>query len=626
MKGTRLEYLKSWLPQPARMAARRGVDLVTRLRPQPEMQMHIPPELRERLEHFPITREIGQRALNALVAKAEWFSLPGGATLARDGDNDQAVFIVVTGCLGVFTLDEQGGDHFIAQVPAGETVGEMSVITGDGHSAKLVALRDSELLRIGKTQFERLLARHPRLSLNLMRILVRRLRHSSRRASSAQAARTIAFVPLHPGIDCRELGAELQAALRSIALRAGTVGREAASQPSDWFARCESENDVVLYMGDAPESPWTQLCVRQADRIILVARAGESAAHVFHNPETRGRLRRQHPELILLRAKEAGGMSSTELGQKALVGQHYYVREGHRPDIDRLARILSGRAVSLVLAGGGARGFAHIGVIRALQEAGVPFDFVGGSSMGGIIAAGIAMGWDSQELSQRVRNAFVDTNPLSDFTLPLVAVLRGKKVSKLLHDHFGDMNIEDLQTTYFCVSSNLTLGRAHIHKEGPLYKALRATVAIPGLLPPVVHEKNLLVDGGLMNNMPVDIMATMAQGPVIGVDVAGDEALVAQAEDFNEQPWLPLLRQQLKGAPSIVSILMRSGTVGNEVQRRQAREQADLLFDPPLPGIGLRSWQSFDEAIDHGYQHALQVIEENGLDFLWTIRGHGLGN
>ena len=86
------------------------------------------------------------------------------------------------------------------------------------------------------------------------------------------------------------------------------------------------------------------------------------------------------------------------------------------------------------------------------------------------------------------------------------------------------------------------------------------------------------------------------------------------------------LRQQLKGAPSIVSILMRSGTVGNEVQRRQAREQADLLFDPPLPGIGLRSWQSFDEAIDHGYQHALQVIEENGLDFLWTIRGHGLGN
>jgi NTE family protein len=84
------------------------------------------------------------------------------------------------------------------------------------------------------------------------------------------------------------------------------------------------------------------------------------------------------------------------------------------------------------------------------------------------------------------------------------------------------------------------------------------------------------------------------------------------------------MRKQLKGAPSIVSILMRSGTVGNEVQRRQARERADLLFDPPLDGISLRSWQSFDEAIELGYQHALEVIEENGLDFLWSIRGHSV--
>jgi NTE family protein len=172
------------------------------------------------------------------------------------------------------------------------------------------------------------------------------------------------------------------------------------------------------------------------------------------------------------------------------------------------------------------------------------------------------------------------------------------------------------------VSSNLTLGRAHVHTDGLLWKALRATVAIPGLLPPVVHEKNLLVDGGLMNNMPVDIMSGMTQGPIIGVDVAGDEALVAEGEDFSDQPWLNLFRQQLRGAPSIVSILMRSGTVGNEVQRRQSRERADLLFDPPLSGIGLRSWQSFDEAISAGYQHALEVIDQKGLDFLWSIRGH----
>lgn len=618
----RFSYFSHWR-QPARGVAAKGAELIGRLRPPAEQKLHIPAEMRDRIAHFPITSEIGPRALNALLEHADWFSQPGGAVLARDGENDQAVFIVVTGCLGVFTLDETGADHFVAQIPAGETVGEMSVITGDPHSAKIVALRDSDLLRISKSNFERLLARHPRLSLNLMRIIIRRLRHSTKRAVSVQTARTIAFVPLHPDIDCRALGERLSGAFKSIALTAGTVDRESIGRESEWFAHIETRNDVVFYIGDTPESPWTQLCIRQADRIFLVARAGEPVAHHFHNPETRGRLNRQHPELLLLQSDNAAGLSATPLGTKTPIGQHHYLRDGNKADVERFARILSGRAVSLVLAGGGARGFAHIGVARALREAGVPFDFVGGSSMGAIIAAGIAMEWDNREMSMRVRRAFVDTNPLSDFTLPLVAVLRGKKVSKRLQEHFGDVRIEDLHKTYFCVSSNLTLGRAHVHRDGALWKALRATVAIPGLLPPVVHEKNLLVDGGLMNNMPVDIMSTIAQGPIIGVDVAGDEALVAEGEDFNDQPWHALFRKQMKGAPSIVSILMRSGTVGNEVQRRQAREQADLLFDPPLHGISLRSWQSFDEAIEQGYQHALEVIEENGLDFLWSIRGHG---
>jgi NTE family protein len=303
-------------------------------------------------------------------------------------------------------------------------------------------------------------------------------------------------------------------------------------------------------------------------------------------------------------------------------GQHHYLREGDRGDLSRLARILAGRAVALVLAGGGARGFAHIGVIRALREAGVPFDFIGGASMGGIVGAGVAMGWDHKEVAQRMRRAFVQSSPLSDFTLPLVAVLRGKKVAKLLMDHFGDIRIEDLDRTFFCVSSNLTKGTASIHADGPLWRALRASIAIPGLLPPVVHENSLLVDGGLMNNFPVDVMSTMTPGPVVGVDVAGSEALVVEAENFSEQPWSKLFRQQLRGAPSIVSILMRSGTVGNEAQRRQAREQADILFDPPMPGIGLRSWKSFDQAVEAGYAHAAEMIEANGLDFLWSIRGH----
>ena len=623
MSDPRTDYLRRWLPKPAIAAATTGASrLMQQWRQDAPPANFFPVELRERLALFPITREIGDRALNALLANAQWFSLPGGAMLTREGDNDQAVFIVVAGCLGVYAQDDMGEDHFVANAPAGETVGEMSVIAGDAHAAKLVAQRDSELLRIGKAEFERLIARHPRLSLNLMQLLVRRLRNTTGRVVGNLRARTIAFVPLHEGIDTRALGHDLVRGFAGMALKVGAAGPESLGQASDWFARHENDHDVILYLGDAPESAWTNQCLRQADRILLVARAGEEIPRHFYNAGARGRLKRQMPELVLLRTAGGPGLSQTKLGTNGPFSQHHYLREGDTTDIAKLARILAGRAVGLVLAGGGARGYAHIGVVRALREAGVPFDFIGGTSMGAVVAAGVAMGWDHQELSRRMRQAFVDAKPLSDFTLPLVAVLRGKKVATLLQDHFGTRCIEDMDRRYFCVSSNLTLGRESVHTTGPLWLALRATVAIPGLLPPVVHEKNLLADGGLMNNFPVDVMSTYTHGPIIGVDVAGDEPLLAEHEDFAEQPWSKLFRQQLGGAPSIVSILMRSGTVGNETQRRQAREQADLLLDPPLPGIGLSSWMAFDRAVEAGYLHAVEHIEEHGLDFMWSIRGH----
>jgi NTE family protein len=573
--------------------------------------------LQLRLADFPLLREVGPRAMSALLEAAEWFSLPGGAVLERDGENDEAVFLVVAGCLGVYATDDQGLDHFVANVPAGETVGEMSVISGEAHSAKLVALRDSELLRIGKLAFQRLIARHPRLSLNLMQLLVQRLRQTTRRSVTPQRVRTIALIPLHDGIDCRALGRSLSLAFADMSLATGALGAEAGGQASDWLARYEAGHDIVLYQGDSADNAWTQLCLRQADRVVLVARLGEAIGSHPFAAEPLARLKRQMPELILLR-RAGTGLSSMPRGLIGTYGQHHYVRDGEPQDVKRLARLLTGRAVGLVLAGGGARGFAHIGVVKALREAGVPFDLIGGASMGAVVAAGVAMGWDHQELARRMKRAFVETNPLSDFTLPLLAVFRGNKVTKLLRDNFGDMQIEDMHPSFFCVSSNLTSGRAEVHNDGPLWRALRASVAIPGLLPPIIHEKHLLVDGGLMNNFPVDIMAALGRGPIIGVDVAGDEAPIAEAENYGEQSWWPLFRQQLKGAPSIVSILMRSGTVGNEAQRRQAREQTDLLFDPPLLGVGLRSWQAFDRAVAEGYAHAADLIETHGADaLLW---------
>jgi NTE family protein len=580
-----------------------------------------PDSLRERLRNFPLLKDAGDAALRRLLAEANWFGLPGGMLLKRDGENDQALFIVVTGSLGVFIEDEKGGRRFVAHVPAGETVGEMSLISGDPHSAQIVALRDTELLRIGRKAFNLLIARHPRVMLNLMRILVRRLQETTRRPADSANARTFAIVPLQDGLGDEPIAQRLAAALVDMGSRAAVVDVSAADQSAAWFNAFEMAHDIVFYRGDAPDSPWTHQCVRQADRIFLLARVDRPLPLRPLDLPTLKTRETGLPQLLLLHpAGLAKGLPEHFSLRSGLFESHHHVRAGVSDDIGRLARFVSGRAVGLVLAGGGARGFAHIGVIKALLEARVPFDHLGGTSMGAIIAAGMASEWSLEELTERMRHAFVEQDPISDYTLPLIALVRGKKVSKLLRENFGDDRIEELPKPFFCVSSDLTSGRIHVHRAGPVWRALRASVALPGILPPVTHHGHLLVDGGAMNNLPVDVMAQHATGPIIASDVTGEIDMHVADDRYGERPIWQLLWQRMRGSPSIVSILMRAGTVGSEAQRRVVREQADYLFEPPLPTINLGDWKALDRAIAEGYAHAISVIEKKGVPHtdLWT--------
>ena len=573
-----------------------------------------PESLRERLRSFPILSDVNDAALKLLLAEATWFGLPGGTLLKREGENNQALFLVVTGCLGVFAQDDHGHRRLVAHVPAGETVGEMSLISGEAHSAQLVALRDTELLRVSPDGFNSLIARHPRVMLNLMRIVVHRLQETTHAPADGARPKTFAIVPIQDGLASAPIAHRIAGILTDMGSRAAVLDSTAADQSAEWFSNFEAAHDVVFYRGDAPDSPWTNLCLRQSDRIFLLARSDQPLPlRPLDMPAFKERASGL-PELMLLHpSSQKQGLPEHFALRTGLFESHHHVRQGNLDDIRRLARFISGRAVGLVLAGGGARGFAHIGVIKALKEANVPFDHLGGASMGAIIAAGVADEWSIEELTERVRAAFVDTNPLSDYTLPLIAIVRGKKVSTLLRKNFGDLRIEEMAKPFFCVSSDLTTGRTHEHRSGLVWRALRASVALPGILPPVTHHGHLLVDGGVMNNLPVDIMKRDAHGPIIASDVTGEIDLQARDDRYGERPIWWLIWQRMSGTPSIVSILMRSGTVGSEAQRRLVREQADYLFEPPLVGIGLRDWHSFDRAVREGYEHAMQMIEKHGV-------------
>jgi NTE family protein len=576
-----------------------------------------PEELLSRLKTFALLENVGDAALRNLLAEANWFGLPGGQLLERDGENNAALFLVITGSLGVFISDEQGQRQMMGHVPAGETVGEMSLIAPSGsHSAQLVALRDSELLRISPEGFETLIARHPRVMMNLMQMLVRRLKEANRGRNAKAQPRTFAIVPLQEGLDDVPIAHRLASALAEMGSRAAVLDSSAADQSAEWFNTFEAAHDVVFYRGDAPNSPWTNQCLRQADRIYLLARANRKLPLAPLDLPAFKERASGLPELLLLHPDGASAVLPEHFTTRGgLFSNHHHLRAGHAGDVARVARFIAGRAVGLVLAGGGARGFAHIGIIKALKEAGVPFDHLGGTSMGAIIAAGLAREWGLEEMRDRMRAVFVDDNPLSDFTLPLIALVRGKKVSNRLREHFDEVCIEELPLPFFAVSSDLTTGRIHIHRDGKLWRALRASVALPGILPPVTHHGHLLVDGGVMNNLPVDVMRenAMGTGPIIACDITGELDLQVQDPRYGERPWWWLVGQRMRGNPSIVSILMRSGTVGSEAQRRVVREQADFLIEPPMPDISLRDWKKFDQAIQEGYDTARACIDKNGV-------------
>jgi NTE family protein len=236
----------------------------------------------------------------------------------------------------------------------------------------------------------------------------------------------------------------------------------------------------------------------------------------------------------------------------------------------------------------------------------------------------VAECWSIEELTDRFRRSFVEAKPLRDYTLPFVSLVSGHKVTRLLQREFGDVAIEDLPLDFFCVSSNLTTGHSEVHRRGELWRWLRASVAIPGVLPPVVHKGELLVDGGTMNNLPVDAMRELGRGPVIGCDVGADRAFTTDAAEVDVPlPW-QLMRwmREKKHRPNIFQILWRAGMVNSSAVTAAHREKTDLLLQPPLAQIDMLNWNGFDRAIAAGYEYAVRRLEKLPANSLLRSAGN----
>jgi NTE family protein len=537
---------------------------------------------------------------DAMARDISWFSLPGGQTLCDAGEKADQLFFLRTGRLGAIRREDGQEPQFLGVIRPGEPAGEMAMIAGTRHTATVVALRDSEILAMPRDVFLRSAEHDPAVMIELAKLMMLRARQTAGRTPIGEPS-VFGFIGMTGEVATRALVEALAVEIGAFGYSVATAGEEAQHAPTEWFSNVELAHDFVLYAAEADQTGWKHIVGRQVDRLFRVGRGDRAPpTHVdlfaFEALESH-----RFVDLILVQPAERVRPVGSEAWIDAVrPARLFHLRERGRADVQRLARTLAGMSVGLVLSGGGARAYAQIGAIRALHAAGVPIDFVGGASMGAVVGAALAMGWDDEEIDRRIRKAFVETSPVDDIAIPLIALTQGEKVRVRLKEHFGDQQIADLWLPYFCVSSNLTTGFYQLHQHGKLREALRASIAIPGLLPPMTQGDDVLVDGAVMKNFPADIMRSMHLGPIVGIDVTRGRSIQAADVARPESVWRWILSGQWRKGPPIVSLLLRAATVSSGRDLAASREATDVLVIPEMGAVEIRDWDAYDTAVEAG--------------------------
>ena len=452
-------------------------------------------------------------------------------------------------------------------------------------------MRDSELLELEGGNFLALVARDRELSVALATSLARQLQESGGLAEPDVPPAVFAVRPTGT-TNARPFFDEISAAFAALG---PTVAAE-RPETDNWAKQLgmleRQAAYVLLFAPPDGGGAWTDFCVRQADRVLVLA-AGA--------PEAGLRLA-DGIDILFLSTSAVRTLPAWRA--VARVNAHHVVAEDDRSAWHRVARRLAGRSLGVVLSGGGARAFAHLGVLEVLAGHELEIDRVGGTSMGAFISAMVALGWSPERAIDTCRTEVAQRAPFSDYTVPRYALIRARRGQSMLRRVFGDVNVEELPRPFFTVSADLLSGHMVVHREGPLWEAVGTSMIIPGLVPPRRYEAQLLVDGGILNNLPIDVMAADEPGPIIAVDVMRR----ITAEDMKTT-----VRASL---PTILETLSRATVLGSIERTEASHSLAQIVISPDVHELSLRDFRRIDPAIDAGRRAAEAALTAGVKDEL----------
>ncbi|MDE3174857.1 MAG: patatin-like phospholipase family protein [Pseudomonadota bacterium] len=556
--------------------------------------------------------------LRRLALAAERRTLSRGEILLRRGDPSESVHFLATGRLAVVT--DEGVT--VNEIAPGEPVGEIGFFARIPRTFTVRAIRDSEVLTLEREKFDAASAEMPALRDSVIRALAVRLAQMPARTQPSASPRTVAVVAAGGAKLSQRFLARLRASLSARSrikfLGRGDVAAKlgGGADRTNWLNALEAAAAMVIYVADDELSDWTRTCIRQADLLLLVGAANgsreigpiERFAFSIHAPAAR--------RLVLLHDKRrliVSGTADWLAGRDLFMHHHVSLEDG--ADVDRLARFLTGRATGFVAGGGGALGAAHLGVYQAFCEAGAQFDMFGGSSVGAAMAAAMAMGVPVAEAVSGTHRIFVTRRAFRRFNFPYHGLINHKAFDESLRREFGDTRIEDLWRPFFALSSDVTERAPSLHRDGPVWRAVRASSSIPGALPPCFSVAgHLLVDGALFENVPLAAMKSLKSGPNLVVALSGENS-APWTVDYDRIPgprdWLLRAltpwRRPRDDAPNLVQVIM----LAMLANRRRPLEigDEDWLIHPAIPAdVHWLQWRRHQEVYEASYRGAQAMI------------------
>ncbi|MCH9806396.1 MAG: patatin-like phospholipase family protein [Alphaproteobacteria bacterium] len=469
-----------------------------------------------------------------ILQHTELIDIPSGELLIRQGQPAKRLFIVLSGRFAVLV---EPSPQIVAQIGVGQPIGEIAFFAGGLRTANVRAERDSIVLALTRDEFDALAGELPELWPTVAGTLATRLTQTTagRSDNGLVPPKTIAICragsgPLHQGFieNLRQHCSSqpgilfLDAAAAKTAMSTNEL--TTASAKTAWFNALEQRYERIIYVCDATVTDWTQKALHQADQVLLAAdarTAGQATPNdlerltaTLHDP--------QFVRLALLHSKRSVAVEGTGnwLASRPFVGAHHHLAVGEADDIARLMRFVTCTATGLVASGGGAFTAAHIGMYQALQEAGYEFDYFGGTSGGAAMTAAFASDVDPADVDQHTHDMFVARKAMARWNWPRYSMLDHRVFDEKLAEFFPTPDIADLWVPYFAVASNLSTNALEIIRRGPLWKAIRASAAIPALFPPVFSNTGeMLVDGCLIDNVPLGPMRSLKCGPNVVLDL-----------------------------------------------------------------------------------------------------------